>query len=199
MYTGLVNPTFLWPQPGDREPAPDAALHLLQDFVNTNDVEGGNDGLASPDQLRDWLAERGLMEPSDVVAQPTWRRAIDIREGLRALGKVNNGEPLDREQLAAMNRAAAEVPVLLGVDEADWRLRPAEAGAEGFLGGILATLARAMADGSWSRVKSCRNDTCRWLFYDHSRNRSGTWCTMAICGSRMKSRAYRSRLKAASA
>ena len=53
----------------------------------------------------------------------------------------------------------------------DWRLRPAEAGVDGFLGGILATLARAMADGSWSRVKSCRNDTCRWLFYDHSRNR----------------------------
>ena len=60
------------------------------------------------------------------------------------------------------------------------------------------TLARAMADGSWSRVKSCRNDTCRWLFYDHSRNRSGTWCTMAICGSRMKSRACPDR-KAASA
>ena len=81
----------------------------------------------------------------------------------------------------------------------DWRLRPAEPGVDGFLGGILATLARAMADGSWSRVKSCRNDTCRWLFYDHSRNRSGTWCTMAICGSRMKSRAYRSRQKAAGA
>jgi predicted RNA-binding Zn ribbon-like protein len=199
MYHGGVNPSILWPQPGDREPAPNAALHLLQDFVNTNDVEGGNDGLGSPRLLRDWLAERGLMDRSDDVPQPTWRRAIEIREGLRALGKANNGEPLDREQLAAMNRAAAEVPVLLGVDVADWRLRPAEAGADGFLGHILATLARAIADGSWSRVKSCRNDTCRWLFYDHSRNRSGTWCTMAICGSRMKSRAYRSRQKAASA
>ena len=98
-----------------------------------------------------------------------------------------------------MNRAAADVPVLVGIDPTDWRLRPAEAGVDGFLGGILATLARGMADGSWSRVKSCRNDTCRWLFYDHSRNRSGTWCTMAICGSRMKSRAYRSRQKAAGA
>jgi predicted RNA-binding Zn ribbon-like protein len=50
-----------------------------------------------------------------------------------------------------------------------------------------------MADGSWSRVKACQNDTCRWLFVDGSRNRSRTWCTMAICGSRMKSRAYRAR------
>ena len=199
MYTRRVNPTFLWPQPGDRAAAPDVALHLLQDFVNTNDVEGGVDGLGSPSLLHDWLAERKLVDRSDDVPEPAWRRAIEIREGLRALGRANNGEPLDREQLAVMNRAAADVPVLVGVDVNDWRLRPAEAGVDGFLGGILATLARAMADGSWSRVKSCRNDTCRWLFYDHSRNRSGTWCTMAICGSRMKSRAYRSRRKAAGA
>jgi predicted RNA-binding Zn ribbon-like protein len=194
-----VNPTNLWPQPGDRDAAPDLSLHLLQDFVNTNDVEGDDDVLASPELMHDWLAERGLIDQSDGVPEAAWRRAIDIREGLRALGRVNNDEPLDAAQLAAMNRAAADVPVLVGVDSTDWRLRPAEAGVDGFLGGILATLARAMADGSWSRVKSCRNDTCRWLFYDHSRNRSGTWCTMAICGSRMKSRAYRSRQKAAGA
>jgi predicted RNA-binding Zn ribbon-like protein len=194
-----MDPSILWSQPGDREPAPSVSLHLLQDFVNTNDVEGGDDGLGSPALLGDWLAERGLVDRSDDVSEAAWRRAIDIREGLRALGKVNNGEPLDADQLAAMNRAAAEVPVVVGVDPVDWRLRPAEPGADGFLGGILATLAHAMADGSWSRVKSCRNDTCRWLFYDHSRNRSGTWCTMAICGSRMKSRAYRSRQKAATA
>ena len=199
MYTDRVNPTILWPQPGDREPAPDVAVHLLQDFVNTNDVEGDDDGLGSPALLGAWLAERGLIGSATDVPEPAWRRAIDIREGLRALGRVNNGEPLDTEQLAAMNRAAAEVPVLVGIDPTDWRLRPAEAGIDGFLGGILAALARGMADGSWSRVKSCRNDTCRWLFYDHSRNRSGTWCTMAICGSRMKSRAYRSRQKAAGA
>jgi predicted RNA-binding Zn ribbon-like protein len=139
------------------------------------------------------------MDRSDGVPDAAWRRAIDIREGLRAMGQANNGEPLDRRQLAAMNHAAAEIPVLMGVDATDWRLRPAAGGVDGFLGGILATLARAMADGSWSRVKSCRNDACRWLFFDHSRNRSGTWCSMAICGSRMKSRAYRSRQKSTGA
>jgi predicted RNA-binding Zn ribbon-like protein len=199
MYASGVKSTILWPQPGDREPAPDVALHLVQDFVNTNDVEGGDDELGSAQLLGDWLLERGLLDASDGVPEAAWRRAIDIREGLRALGRVNNGESLDTEQLAAMNRAAAEVPVLVRVESTDWRLRPAEGGVDGFLGRVLATLARAMADGSWSRVKSCRNDTCRWLFYDHSRNRSGTWCSMAICGSRMKSRAYRSRQKAAGA
>ncbi|HSO54001.1 MAG TPA: CGNR zinc finger domain-containing protein [Actinomycetes bacterium] len=50
-----------------------------------------------------------------------------------------------------------------------------------------------MGDGTWSRLKPCRNHGCRWLVYDHSTNRSGTWCTMSLCGNRGKARAYRRR------
>ncbi len=50
-----------------------------------------------------------------------------------------------------------------------------------------------MVDGSWQRLKACRNDACRWVFYDASKNRSGTWCTMSICGDKLKARAYRRR------
>ena len=49
-----------------------------------------------------------------------------------------------------------------------------------------------MADGTWRRLKACREDTCQWAFYDRSKNRSGTWCSMAVCGNRAKARAYRS-------
>ena len=34
------------------------------------------------------------------------------------------------------------------------------------------------------RLKICPN--CRWLFIDRSRNRSRTWCDMAVCGNRAK-------------
>ena len=187
-----------WPEPGKRDPAPTAALHLLQDFVNTNDIESERDALGSPRRLAQWLAAKRLSDGGP-IEDAEWRKALEIREGLRALALVNNGEPLDEAQLEALNQAAAAYPVVVGVDAKDWTLRPAEGGLAGFLGAILSTLAHAMADGSWSRMKACRNDTCRWLFFDHSRNRSGPWCTMAICGSRMKSRAYRSRRRAASA
>ena len=36
------------PEPGGRAPAPAAGLHEVQDFVNTNDIEAGNDRLATP-------------------------------------------------------------------------------------------------------------------------------------------------------
>ena len=51
----------------------------------------------------------------------------------------------------------------------------------------------AMTAGTWDRLKVCRNDECQWAFYDRSRNRSGAWCTMAVCGNRMKGRAFRRR------
>jgi len=48
-------------------------------------------------------------------------------------------------------------------------------------------------DGTWARVKACVADDCQWAFYDSSRNRSGRWCDMAVCGNREKVRTYRSR------
>jgi predicted RNA-binding Zn ribbon-like protein len=48
-----------------------------------------------------------------------------------------------------------------------------------------------MLDGTWVRLKACRN--CHWSFYDYSPNRSATWCSMQLCGNRTKTRAYRSR------
>ncbi len=50
-----------------------------------------------------------------------------------------------------------------------------------------------MAEGNWPRLKVCREDTCAWAFYDRSKNRSGAWCSMAVCGNRTKARAYRAR------
>lgn len=193
-----MDPAIDWPEPGKREPAPTAELHLLQDFVNTNDIESQRDAIGDPQRLARWLLDRGLSDGAP-IEELDWQRAVEVREGLRALGLANNGKALDDTRLAELNRAAAAYPVLVGVDAKDWSLRSAEMGVEGFLGAILSNLARSMADGSWSRIKACRNDECKWLFFDQSRNRSGTWCTMKICGSRMKSRAYRSRRRAVSA
>ena len=51
----------------------------------------------------------------------------------------------------------------------------------------------ALVVGAWPRLKACRETTCRWAFYDASKNRSSIWCSMAVCGSRAKARTYRRR------
>jgi predicted RNA-binding Zn ribbon-like protein len=72
-------------------------------------------------------------------------------------------------------------------------LEPNAQGIAGALARLLVPVFESMLDGSWLRVKVCRASDCRWAFYDHSRNRSGVWCEMAVCGNRAKVRTYRSR------
>jgi predicted RNA-binding Zn ribbon-like protein len=73
--------------------------------------------------------------------------------------------------------------------------QPAEerAGLAAALGQIVGVLAQAAADGTLGRLNVCANDVCRWAHWDGSRNRSGRWCTMAVCGNRIKTRAFRRR------
>jgi predicted RNA-binding Zn ribbon-like protein len=175
-------------------------LRLIQEFVNTNDVEGGHDEVGRPVELRDWLVERGWADRSDEPDPAAHARALAVREGIRALGLANNGEGLDEGAVAALNAAAHATPLVIAIGVEGgangWTLVPGGTGIDGHVARVLAALAASMADGSFSRLKACRNDTCRWLFHDRSRNRSGTWCSMAGCGSRMKARAYRARQRA---
>ena len=71
--------------------------------------------------------------------------------------------------------------------------RPDAPGVDGALGAILAAFHDAVVDGTAARLRICRNDACRWAFYDHSRNGSAAWCSMTVCGTHLKARAYRRR------
>jgi predicted RNA-binding Zn ribbon-like protein len=52
---------------------------------------------------------------------------------------------------------------------------------------------RLLTDGDWRRLRVCANDTCRWAFYDESRNRIRLWCDSTLCGNVMKVRRFRER------
>jgi predicted RNA-binding Zn ribbon-like protein len=147
-------------------------LREVQQFVNSVDLEH------HVDWLPDWLDQRGLRGELE--------RARALREALRALVLANNGAALDRAALELVNTAATRLPLQLGTDG---RLRVG--GGRDALDAIVATALGAMLDGSWSRLKACRN--CCWSFYDYSPNRSATWCSMQLCGNRTKTRAYRRR------
>jgi predicted RNA-binding Zn ribbon-like protein len=72
-------------------------------------------------------------------------------------------------------------------------LDPEAAGVSGALGRLVAIVNDSIAQGTWSRLKACREPECEWAFYDHTKNRSGAWCTMQACGNRAKARAFRER------
>ena len=75
---------------------------------------------------------------------------------------------------------------------------PAVTGVPGALGLLVAIVHEAQLAGTWPRLKACPGHHCGWVFYDVSRNGGSTWCSMQVCGSREKARAYRRRVRGAS-
>jgi predicted RNA-binding Zn ribbon-like protein len=168
-------------------------LERVRDFVNPLDVETGVDALSSPDALRTWLEGRGL-GPARGATRADLVAARRLREAIRVLLLENNGLSVRKEAALTLNRTAARAHVGLRFDSGgEVRLEPAARGVDAALGRLLAIAASAMADGTWTRLKACRADDCHWAFYDHARNHSRHWCSMAVCGNRTKARTYRQR------
>ncbi len=182
--------------PGNSVPEKTApgSLELIQRFINSVDLESGEDELASADELRDWLAERDLIAAGEPVSAADLRRVLDVREGLRALLMANNGMPLDDERVEPLDRAAARAGVRLKFQAgAEPRLTPEAGGVDGAIGQLMAIVAGSVEQGTWRRLKACPRDVCHWAFFDHSKNRSGRWCQMESCGNIEKARAFRER------
>jgi predicted RNA-binding Zn ribbon-like protein len=178
-----------------RDPAP-GDLELIRQFVNTYDVEDAWEGLTTPAELGIWFAERGLLPGKRPLTDDDLATAITLREALREVLSANAGHATAGDVAAAhrtLDRLASHYPMRVRLD-GDAHLEPSVGtGISPAIAGLLATIYDAMTVGTWPRLKVCRNDECQWAFYDHSRNRSGAWCRMAICGNRMKGRAFRAR------
>jgi predicted RNA-binding Zn ribbon-like protein len=153
--------------------APDP-LREVQLLVNSADLHN------EVEWLPEWLSAHGLDPDRER------ERATKLREALRVLVLANNGEPLDDTAVQLVNEASARISLRL---DDDGQLHLTSGGDA--LDEVVAVALRAMLDGSWERLKACRN--CHWSFYDYSPNRSATWCSMQLCGNRTKTRAYRRR------
>ena len=178
--------------PGQRERAPQP-LRLVQEFVNTLDIENGVEELASPPDVAALLDRLGLGGPSLRLGERDLRDALEVREALRRLLLGNNGLPVPAEALATLERAGRTGHLALRFEDGAARLVAEAPGLDGALGTLAAVVFTAMENGTWARLKACRRDVCHWVFYDRSRNRSSTWCAMSVCGNRTKTRRYRSR------
>lgn len=175
---------------------PDSAPHRLDlviDFVNTFELDTGEEALDDPAGLSAWLAERGLLDSGERARPEHLERALELREALRRTMLANNGGPADTAAAALLEAAARRGELSVHFRNGGSLLEPCAEGPDGALAALLAPVAEAMSDGTWARVKACRAGDCHWAFYDFSRNRSGTWCDMAVCGNREKVRAYRAR------
>lgn len=173
--------------------ADQAAADLLVAFVNTREIEEGTDEIGDPERLRDWVEE----QTGDYLPAPdeeAHARVLVLREALRAFLRANNGVEADDRQLAPLREAAERSRYRTTLD-ADGRLMlvPARADLSGFEARLLLAIECLQAQGAWPRLKACTDEGCQWAFFDTTRNRSRTWCSMDECGNKEKTRRYRQR------
>lgn len=162
-------------------------------FVNTRDIETGFDALADPAALAPWIEERTGQHPPDLDEDDA-ARARALRESLRALLRANNGGEVEEADLRPLREAAERSRYRPSLDEhGHLSLAPTRDDLSGFEARLLLAVERLQAEGAWPRVKACPDPECEWAFFDGSRNRSRTWCSMDVCGNRDKTRRYRQR------
>lgn len=171
-----------------KDPAP-GELELVRQFINTREVNPEREDLTDVAALRRWLIDNGLIGRGDRLRDGDLERAITVREALRSVLAAD--EP-DARAVRALNSAAAVASLRVGFGaDGTPELEPVNAGLDKALAKLFAAI--ECAGDAWSRLKICAADDCEWAFYDHTRNRSGAWCSMESCGNRAKVRAYRER------
>ncbi len=169
-------------------------LALIQAVVNTRYGRTRADDWHSPEQVREWLIHNQLLAKETPLSQGDQRRLIEVREALRGLLRGNNEMPVAPEHIETLNHIAKHAPLVVNFrQDGQANLVPDIEGVDRVISFLLGIVFAAMVDGTWARLKVCRNEPCQKAFYDSSKNRSGTWCAMATCGSRVKARTYRKR------
>jgi len=162
-------------------------LDLVRRFLNTISFERGEDPLAGPDALGQWCTSEGFEgEPGP--------RLRAFREALRQAALANAGHADRQQSWQGLEPFAeqARYTVRIGPDGTPF-LEATGHGEDRIMGTLLAVVYDAVRSGEWVRLKACLAEDCRWAFYDRSKNGSGTWCSMSVCGNRYKARRRRQR------
>ncbi len=166
------------------DPADEA---LLVDLLNTTPVVDGviRDDLAESAPARAWMRARGIETTSAELAA--------LRHARSVLQAVVRGEQSPQALEVFLDQAGLR-PVATP-DGLDWQL--VTRGPQAALRAVLAWDAlRVLSPG---RLRPCANAECRLFLLDRSKPNTARWCSMAICGNRMKARRHYRRARSAAA
>ena len=183
---------------------------LCLDFANTvsTRIEGqSREYLSDYGQLVAWSQHTNILTDAEAeatldsavsrpdLAATALERAIALRETIyRVFSATADGQEASKADLSALNRALhqalAQLEIVrsgdtfgwswvVGLDDLDYMLWP-----------VIRSAADLLTSDDLRRVRECAREGCDWLFVDLSKNHSRRWCSMNMCGSRVKARRY---------
>ena len=157
---------------------------LLLDLLNTTPVVNGaqRDELADAAASRRWLADHG--QPA---SDEEWRAVLDARSALQDVVR-GDGVPASLAPFVDGVRYDAS----LADGGVAWTLDLPEGRSAAARAVLTWDALRVSRPG---RLRPCANPECRLFLIDHSKPNSARWCSMAICGNRMKARRHYQRTR----
>jgi predicted RNA-binding Zn ribbon-like protein len=120
---------------------------------------------------------------------PLAKRLRDILEKRKA---GSAGDPAALNRVLALGSAYQELVWKKG-HAPRYEQRRRGTGAESLLVPVAEAVARLLAEGDFTLVRKCESTDCTLWFYDRTKSHHRRWCSMAVCGNRMKVAAFRAR------
>ena len=181
----------------------------ILDFLNTKPVlaDGPTELLSDVRALERWLIASGLVtSPKTKSIVRGWRHSTEatafleqlmaFRERLReTVVRIENGSSPADAFLAELNSLLLQYPRHTSLHKRDGRViretlfeprKPTDLWAP-----IIDATADLLAEAEWSRIRKC--ESCVVHFFDTSKKGSRRWCSMNICGNKLKVAAYQRR------
>jgi len=182
--------------------------HLALDFLNTCPVQNGGrvELLVDFGALLRWLQASNLLSSREVTSlRLQWgssaraQRVVvamrQLRERLRKVVLVKErGGTVHRAIFDELNQLMAEHPMLTRLNSrggASTELWFNPRRPEDLFAPIAHSAAMLFAEVNWNRVRKCGQ--CVLHFHDTSKKGTRRWCSMQLCGNRLKVAAYAAR------
>lgn len=185
---------------------------LCMDFINTvswrESAEKRRDWFTSYAKLVDWCIHAEVLsgqqakalllkaEEKPSEAEDVLKQTIEMREVMyrifKSISKETSPHPPDLERFNELvGHFYQTLQVIHEKDHFTLKFKHTEKNLDMMLPLILQSAVDLLVSkNDLERVKQCEGDSCGWLFFDTSRNRSRRWCSMADCGNRAKARRF---------
>lgn len=181
---------------------------LSLDFINTHVGMGEEpeDFLSVFSDLVSWLQQAGVLDNAQAkAALSSWGQRPEAKQLLAQARKLRSvlrdmaqrlaaGKSIGQGILDEINRVLAQetgcnqlVRIPGGYE---FHFHPARREAMHLLTPIAKSAAELLSDNEPLRIRKCGNPVCSLYYYDTSKNHTRRWCSMAVCGNRMKAAAF---------
>lgn len=189
--------------------------HPCLDFINTQMIVNGEpvDALESCDDLVSWLVQANLVTTTQAEvarAELDHKESIALLEQTKAfratlrelVARIVARKPIPVAMIDLINQLLSQRPgypqVVRRKRGFDQRFYSVATTAHNLLVALAEVASDLLCRADFALIKKCGNPACILYFYDTTKNHTRNWCSMQVCGNRMKVAAHYQRKRSQS-